>query len=155
MSFRWRGALLGELYHGRDELLVITPIVPTSRTLAEQSRVLTPLPRPADAPVSGFFSPAMRNSIILITASVLIWPYLPSRKTGSASPSASPSSFSSVAADSESPAVTRWLAKNTPDAKVWTERNDKHLELTKEAAEERLLFQEAERPRVWRLRNTA
>ncbi|RSH87156.1 hypothetical protein EHS25_003647 [Saitozyma podzolica] len=97
----------------------------------------------------------MRNSIILITASVLIWPYLPSRKTGSASPSASPSSFSSVADDTQSPAITRWLAKNTPDAKVWTERNDKHLELTKEAAEERLLFQEAERPRVWRLRNTA
>lgn len=48
--------------------------------------------------------------------------------------------------------MTRWLAKITPDSQLWTERNDKHLELTKEAAEERLLFQEAERPRMWRMK---
>lgn len=107
------------------------------------------------ANLSAFFSPAMRNSIILIAASVLIYPYLPSTTKGSSSPSVSPEAFNKTGTDASSPAITRWLAKVTPDSKVWTDRNDKHLELTKEAAEERLLFQEAERTRVFRLRNTA
>lgn len=97
----------------------------------------------------------MRNSLIVIAAAVLAWPYLPSPSAGSASPSASPEAFSKAAATADAPFVTRWLAKNTPEAEVWTKRNDKHLELTKEAAEERLLFQEAEPRKVWRYRNTA
>lgn len=48
--------------------------------------------------------------------------------------------------------MTRWLAKQTEKAEVWAQRNEKHLELTKEAAETKLLFQEGERPKVLRMR---
>jgi len=43
------------------------------------------------------------------------------------------------------------LARAIPDAKHWTERLDRHLELTKEAAEDKLLVQDAERPKIRRL----
>lgn len=102
---------------------------------------------------TAFLSPPWRNTLILITASVLIYPYLPSPQKYSASPSVSPEKFaSSLSPDSDAPLVTRLLAKYTPESKVWTERNDKHLELSAEKAEERLLFQEAERPKVHRMR---
>ena len=39
-----------------------------------------------------------------------------------------------------------------PEAGLWKARAAKHLELAKEAADDKLLFQEAERPKVRRLR---
>ena len=100
---------------------------------------------------TAFLSPPWRNTLILITASVLIYPYLPSPSKQSLSPSLSPEAHASTS-NSETPLVTRLLAKYTPDAKTTYERNDKHLELSAEKAGERLLFQEAERPRVHRMR---
>ncbi|RXK34838.1 hypothetical protein M231_07900 [Tremella mesenterica] len=99
-----------------------------------------------------FLSPAWRNTFILIAASLVIYPYLPSPAKTPASPSTSPEAFSRTAQDSNAPLVTRLMARITPEAEVWTKRNDKHLELTKEMAEQRLLFQEAERPKIWRMR---
>lgn len=97
----------------------------------------------------------MRATLLLTALFTISYPYLPSPSRGSASPSASPTSFSTVADKADTPLITRLLAKYTPEAKTWTERNDKHLELTKDRAEERLLFQEAERPKVWRMRYAA
>ncbi|WVQ95423.1 hypothetical protein IAU59_002520 [Kwoniella sp. CBS 9459] len=101
-----------------------------------------------------FFTPVWRNTFILVTASILIYPYLPSPSSSTTSPSLDPETFSQIAKskDSSIPWLTKKLADITPEAKVWTERNDKHLELTKEAAETKLLFQEAERPKVLRMR---
>ncbi|KAK8850749.1 hypothetical protein IAR55_004669 [Kwoniella newhampshirensis] len=99
-----------------------------------------------------FFTSGWRNTFILLTASILIYPYLPSPSSSPASPSLDPEAFKQTAKDSSMPYVTRMLAGITPEAKVWTERNDRHLELSKENAETRLLFQEAERPKVWRMR---
>ncbi|WVR08806.1 hypothetical protein IAU60_005864 [Kwoniella sp. DSM 27419] len=99
-----------------------------------------------------FFTPGWRNTLILVTASILIYPYLPSPSSSTVSPSLDPATFSQSAKDKDLPWITRWLANNTPEAKVWQERSDKHLELTKEAAETKLLFQEAERPKVLRMR---
>ncbi|WVF67806.1 hypothetical protein IAT40_002567 [Kwoniella sp. CBS 6097] len=101
-----------------------------------------------------FFTPVWRNTFILVTASILIYPYLPSPSSSTTSPSLDPETFSQIAKskDSSIPWLTKKLADITPKAKVWTERNDKHLELTKEAAETKLLFQEAERPKVLRMR---
>lgn len=54
---------------------------------------------------------------------------------------------------SEVPYLTRYIKHNlTPQADLWKERNEKHLELAVEAADAKLLFQEAERPSVRRLR---
>lgn len=51
------------------------------------------------------------------------------------------------------PYLTRYISHNlAPDADKFKERNDKHLELAKQAADDKLLFQEAERPRMRRLR---
>jgi hypothetical protein len=50
------------------------------------------------------------------------------------------------------PLVSRLLAQITTPASTWTERNEKHLELTVKAADDKLLFQEAERPKMHRLR---
>jgi hypothetical protein len=39
-----------------------------------------------------------------------------------------------------------------PESGLWKGRNKKHLELAKAAADDKLLFQEAERPRIRRMR---
>lgn len=54
----------------------------------------------------------------------------------------------------EKPWLTRYIEHWTTPTSVWKERNARHLELVKEKAEERLLFQDAERPPVHRLRYT-
>jgi hypothetical protein len=91
----------------------------------------------------------MRNSLVVTALFIFAYPYLPSPSKSSASPSLNPEGVTSA---SDAPYITRLLAKYTPSAQTWTDRNNKHLELTKQAAEERLLVQEAERPRVWRMR---
>ena len=100
---------------------------------------------------TAFLSPPWRNTLILVTASILIYPYLPSPSKISQSPSLSPEAFAQTQSN-DVPMVTRLLAKFTPESKIWSERNDRHLELSTEKAGERLLFQEAERPRVHRMR---
>ncbi|AFR98235.1 hypothetical protein C343_06211 [Cryptococcus neoformans C23] len=99
-----------------------------------------------------FFTPSWRNAFIILTASILIYPYLPSPSNKPASPSLDPEAFAAARKDEALPALTRWLAKQTEKAEVWAQRNEKHLELTKEAAETKLLFQEGERPKVLRMR---
>ncbi|WWC72797.1 uncharacterized protein I206_106761 [Kwoniella pini CBS 10737] len=99
-----------------------------------------------------FFTPFWRNTLILTTISILAYPYLPSTSTNTTSPSLDPETWSKSTKDNSLPVVTRLLAQITPKAEVWTQRNDKHLELSKEAAETKLLFQEAERPKVLRMR---
>lgn len=56
--------------------------------------------------------------------------------------------------DDAKPWLTRYIEHWTTSPSVWKERNARHLELVKEKAEERLLFQDAERPPVHRLRYT-
>ena len=124
-----------------------TPVLPTSfPRLAPLGHIcitsLTP---------TAFLSPPWRNTLILVTASILIYPYLPSPSKISQSPSLSPEAFAQTQSN-DVPMVTRLLAKFTPESKIWSERNDRHLELSTEKAGERLLFQEAERPRVHRMR---
>ncbi|KAL8292856.1 hypothetical protein RQP46_000550 [Phenoliferia psychrophenolica] len=48
--------------------------------------------------------------------------------------------------------ITTYLAAHMPEAGLWKARAAKHLELAKEAADDKLLFQDAERPKVRRLR---
>lgn len=58
------------------------------------------------------------------------------------------------AAEDKAPAwMTRYIEHNLrPDADKFKARNERHLELAKQAADDKLLFQEAERPRVRRMR---
>ncbi len=60
-----------------------------------------------------------------------------------------------LATADEKPYVTSLIEKHIMPAEgLWKKRNEKHLELSKEQAEDKLLFQEAERPKVRRLRYT-
>ena len=98
-----------------------------------------------------FFSPAWRNTLILLTLSVLAYPYLPSPISTSSSPTLDPEKHTSNRTDPSTPYITRLIARAIPDASLWTERNDRHLALTKEAAESKLFIQDAERPKIRRL----
>ncbi|GAA5831652.1 hypothetical protein JCM3766R1_004967 [Sporobolomyces carnicolor] len=61
-----------------------------------------------------------------------------------------PSSDSDNASE---PWLTRYIAYNlAPSADKFKERNEKHLEAAKQLADDKLLFQEAEKPRVKRMR---
>lgn len=49
--------------------------------------------------------------------------------------------------------MTRYIAHNlAPSADKYKARNEKHLEAAKQLADDKLLFQEAEKPRVKRMR---
>ena len=102
--------------------------------------------RRADA-LTAFFTSTFITPVALIAAAVVAYDYLPSPPSTSGSPSLSPS-----ASTADQPWLTRTLAKYTPGADVWKARNERHLELAVRAAEDRVLFQEAERPKVLRLR---
>ncbi|BGP16894.1 hypothetical protein JCM10213_007339 [Rhodosporidiobolus nylandii] len=53
----------------------------------------------------------------------------------------------------QQPWLTRYIAYNlNPTSDKWRERNEKHLELAKQAADDKLLFQEAEKSRMRRMR---
>jgi hypothetical protein len=69
----------------------------------------------------------------------------PSAPTSYTSPALIPTS------DNDHP-ITRYLAHHMPESGLWKGRNEKHLELAKAAADDKLLFQEAERPRIRRMR---
>ncbi|ODN79158.1 hypothetical protein L198_07908 [Cryptococcus wingfieldii CBS 7118] len=101
-----------------------------------------------------FLNPKWRNAFLLFTTAALIFPYLPTPSKSNLSPSLSPDAFQDARRDVEGelPWLTRWFVRETEKASVWKERADRHLELTKEEADRRLLFQEAERPRVLRMR---
>ncbi|GAA5876277.1 hypothetical protein JCM16303_007080 [Sporobolomyces ruberrimus] len=60
---------------------------------------------------------------------------------------------SSDSDDSSEPWMTRYIAHNlAPSADKYKARNEKHLEAAKQLADDKLLFQEAEKPRVKRMR---
>ncbi len=101
-------------------------------------------------PAIAFFTPMWRNTLILTAVAVIAYPFLPSPPSKAMSPTTSDSYSTSESKDL--PLVSRILAQITPAASTWTERNDKHLELSIKAAEDKLLFQEAERPKVYRMR---
>ncbi|CBQ72395.1 conserved hypothetical protein [Sporisorium reilianum SRZ2] len=78
----------------------------------------------------------------------------PSRASSSGRSAPGNESEDNLHVEGEKPWLTRYIEHWTTPSSVWKERNARHLELVKEKAEERLLFQDAERPPVHRLRYT-
>ncbi|WOO82640.1 uncharacterized protein LOC62_04G006122 [Vanrija pseudolonga] len=102
--------------------------------------------------VETFFDAKWATRALLVSAAVLLWPYLPERPTSAASPSLAPAAAEKEATSAPS-FITRAIASGTKeDAENWAKRNDQHLALTREQADEKILVQEAERPKVWRMR---
>ncbi|CAD6574907.1 MAG: hypothetical protein TREMPRED_001247 [Tremellales sp. Tagirdzhanova-0007] len=67
------------------------------------------------------------------------------------SPTLHPERLTAARSDPSLPLLTRLIARVIPDADHWTERIDRHLALSKQAAEDKLLIQDAQQPKVRRL----
>ncbi|SPO26265.1 uncharacterized protein UTRI_02541 [Ustilago trichophora] len=78
----------------------------------------------------------------------------PSRASSSGRSAPGNQSEDNLHTDAQKPWLTRYIEHWSTPSSVWKERNARHLELAKQKAEERLLFQDAERPPVHRLRYT-
>lgn len=87
----------------------------------------------------GFNSPIWRNAALFSLALVLYYRLSPTP---------------ALKADEEAPVsfITNYLAFHRPEENLFKARNAKHLDLAKAAADDKLLFQEAERPKVRRMR---
>ena len=100
---------------------------------------------------AAFFGPAWRYTYIILGLGLLSYPYLPDRSTASMSPTLHPERLTAARSDPSLPLLTRLIARVIPDADHWTERIDRHLALSKQAAEDKLLIQDAQQPKVRRL----
>jgi hypothetical protein len=109
--------------------------------------------------VTGFSAPIWRNTLLFVVAFTGIYRF--STVHGEASPARSSSSGHSAPGnesedgtntDDNRPFLTRYMDYYSTPASVWKERNERHLDLVREKAEEKLLFQDAERPPVHRFR---
>lgn len=132
---------------------------PTSPTSPTATTPKTPLPNPMTNPCSpplpslGFLNSTWRNTLLIGTLTYLAYTFLPSPPSSPTSPSSNPG-YNDPSSDSM-PLLSRVMARGTTPAEEWKRRNARHLEQTVRSAEDRLLFQEAERPRVYRLKNPA
>ncbi|RSH78664.1 uncharacterized protein EHS24_002393 [Apiotrichum porosum] len=99
-----------------------------------------------------FFSAGWVATFGLVAAGYAAYLYLPSTQVGSGSSALSNDALEAKAKDESAPWLTRVLSKELAgEDAVWTKRNDKHLELACEAADTKLIIQDAERPKVHRL----
>ncbi|GAA5832877.1 hypothetical protein JCM5353_003738 [Sporobolomyces roseus] len=129
----------------RTPSLLARSIRPTATPLARPSSIRLASSHAHSEPSStehfpqeGFNAPFWRN---LSLAAIGLALYL------RLAPSASSSD------EQSEPWLTRYIAHNlAPSADKFKARNEKHLELAKQAADDKLLFQEAEKPRIKRLR---
>ncbi|GAK63140.1 uncharacterized protein PAN0_002d1343 [Moesziomyces antarcticus] len=112
-------------------------------------------------PSEGFGAPIWRYTFLgaiaafgLYRISTLHADPHPSRASSSGRSAPGNESEDNLHVEGQKPWLTRYIEHWTTPSSVWKERNARHLELVKEKAEERLLFQDAERPPVHRLRYT-
>ncbi|UZJ51201.1 hypothetical protein CBS101457_000521 [Exobasidium rhododendri] len=110
-------------------------------------------------PSEGFNSPIWRNTLLLAIASAGIYRFSithadphPARSSSSGRSAPGNESEDDTNDDDNRPFLTRYIDYYSTPAQFWKERNERHLDFVREKAEERLLFQDAERPPVHRLR---
>lgn len=113
----------------------------------------------SDAPCcgrTGFHGPFWRNSFLAVILSFAVYTvslsHAPAAKPINLEESHDPNDTPVEAKDKSMPYLTRYLAYHMPREGMWKERNDRHLELTVKAAEDQLLIQDAQRPKIRRLR---
>lgn len=103
----------------------------------------------------GFNTPIWRNTILLMIGAVGV--YRVSTLHGdipSTTRSIDPDSSKEDDGEGEDnrPFLTRYMDYYSTPSSFWKERNERHLDAVREKAEEKLLFQDAERPPVHRFR---
>lgn len=100
-----------------------------------------------------FFSGPWITAGALFALSVAAYNFLPAPKDVVASPTLDNSTLVKEADNASVPWLTRFLAKNLAGSAERNEKyNDKHLALTADAADQKLLFNDAEQPKVRRLK---
>ena len=110
----------------------------------------------ASSITAGFHGPFWRNTALAVLLSFAVYTvslsHAPAAKPINLEQSHDPNEQPVEAKDKDMPYLTRYLAYHMPREGLWKERNDKHLELTVKAAEDQLLVQDAQRPKIRRLR---
>lgn len=109
-----------------------------------------------------FATPFFRNSLILLLGGIGLYRYSvlhadPHPSRASSSGHSAPGNESEddhhdqIQGDNR-PFITRYIEHWSTPSDFWKERNLRHLDLVREQAEDKLLFQDAERPPVHRMR---
>lgn len=105
---------------------------------------------------SGFSGPFWRNTLLAVILSYTAYQisgiYTPAAQGADIEHSHSPTAKPNEADDESKPFLTRYIAYHMPRESTWKQRNDKHLELSIKAAEDKLLLSDAQRPKIRRLR---
>ena len=109
-----------------------------------------------DRLLAGFNNTFWRNTILAVVLSFATYrlslSHAPSAKPINLDESHDPEDTLIEAKDKDMPYLTRYLAYHMPREGMWKERNDKHFELTVKQAEDKLLLQDAQRPKIRRFR---
>ncbi|PWN90094.1 hypothetical protein FA10DRAFT_104031 [Acaromyces ingoldii] len=110
-------------------------------------------------PSEGFSAPIWRNTVLFVIAATGIYRFSnlhadphPSRASSSGRSAPGNESEDDEHDDDNRPFLTRYMDYYFTPASFWKERNERHLDYVRERAEEKLLFQDAERPPIHRLR---
>lgn len=115
----------------------------------------TPI-RYTDRLLAGFNTTFWRNTILAVVLSFATYrlslSHAPSAKPINLDETHDPEAQLTEAKDADMPYLTRYLAYHMPREGMWKERNDKHFELTVKQAEDKLLLQDAQRPKIRRFR---
>lgn len=98
----------------------------------------------------GWFNSTWRRTLAIVTIGYVGWQFAPSAPQEASSPSTS-STYTQP--DESLPLISRLIARNTTPAAEWKRLGDRHLEQTLEKQQTKLLFQEAERSKMYRLKN--
>jgi hypothetical protein len=109
--------------------------------------------------VPGFSAPIWRNTLLFAVAFAGIYRFSnidadahPARSSSSGHSAPGNESEDDLHDEDNRPFITRYIDYYSTPSSVWKERNERHLDMVREKAEEKLLFQDAERPPVHRLR---
>lgn len=100
----------------------------------------------------GFSAPIWRWTFISVIAAAGIYRFTSTHSTHARAP-ASDEDLNHEE-EAKKPFLTRYITYHLTLPSIWTKRQDAHLDAVRQKAEDKLFFQEAERPPVRRLRFT-
>lgn len=101
-------------------------------------------------PTPGFGAPIWRWTFLGVLAAGGLYRYTSTHTTHAAAPASDDELEGEP--DDDKPFLTRYITYHVTKPSIWKERSDRHLDAVRQRAEDRLLFQDAERPPIHRLR---
>jgi len=113
-----------------------------------------PLAALPDPPLTAaWFTPAWRNTFILIALGFAVYPFMPEPNNEPQNPAADPEGWKRYLEDPKTPWITKYMGSFYTDPTEKRELVREHVNMRIKAAEDKLLYQDAEKPQVQRIRN--